>query len=468
MSFEEANPLTEKQKHEIIEEFEKTLLPGLDQEQYNILWVEHTDKGRLELNFVIPKIELTTQKALTPYYHKQDFSRIEMFEDICNIKYNLTSKKDPSKAQTLLGSKKEINLIKDYKELDETLLELVAAQQLRSREQLIETLKESGIEVTRAGKDYLSLKLPESKKAKKFKGGIYAEQFTSLESLEDISREAEQRAREYNNRDTQKEYEAISKRLERYNQKKAIINRERYKQSDGRYSRGEQMEVQTVAPLDSDRSNSVHISTGGSSDSGLHTKKSAVKGMASAKKDAIRTRWSEVHQEQQPDNRERQQNNIHQDRGIIDDSIRTTIERRTREREKILTEARNPIIYESRNLQSELIGIENRVYRQLERYEEITREVVEQRYEPLQSRAREVVQERQRQRGLRERFREAIDSVRDGLEQFKADILSKFRSFRGEFAEDEEQSNHFAQGVREYKEQLDRDNEPDYSYSMRM
>jgi len=228
------------------------------------------------------------------------------------------------------------------------------------------------------------------------------------------------------------------------------------------------VEIQPNSSIDSDRSNSVHLPASRGGNSGLHTEKSRAKSMASTKSNEIHSHGrDEVHQEQRSGAQRRQHSDIHQDRGI-DDSIRTAIERRTREREKILTEARNPIIYESRNLQSELIGIKNRISKQLKRYEEITREVIEQRYEPLQSRAREVVQERQRQRELRERFREAIDSVRDGLEQFKADILSKFRSFRGEFAEDEEQSNHFAQGVREYKEQLERDNEPNYSYSMRM
>ncbi|MEC4460013.1 relaxase/mobilization nuclease domain-containing protein, partial [Klebsiella pneumoniae] len=42
-------------------------LPGLDKDQYSILWVEHTDKGRLELNFLIPNTELLTGKRLQPY-----------------------------------------------------------------------------------------------------------------------------------------------------------------------------------------------------------------------------------------------------------------------------------------------------------------------------------------------------------------------------------------------------------------
>jgi hypothetical protein len=70
LSFEEAN-LEEQQKQEIMQSFEETLLAGLDRDQYDITWIEHTDKGRLELNFVIPNVELSTGKRLQPILIKQ-------------------------------------------------------------------------------------------------------------------------------------------------------------------------------------------------------------------------------------------------------------------------------------------------------------------------------------------------------------------------------------------------------------
>ncbi|WP_418516823.1 hypothetical protein ACKT8B_24590 (plasmid) [Escherichia coli] len=39
------------------------LMPGLEKNQYSILWVEHQDKGRLELNFVIPNMEHRPENA---------------------------------------------------------------------------------------------------------------------------------------------------------------------------------------------------------------------------------------------------------------------------------------------------------------------------------------------------------------------------------------------------------------------
>ena len=52
LSFEEAD-LPKKSKLELMEKFEEMVFAGLTSEQFNISWIEHRDKGRLELNFFI-------------------------------------------------------------------------------------------------------------------------------------------------------------------------------------------------------------------------------------------------------------------------------------------------------------------------------------------------------------------------------------------------------------------------------
>lgn len=71
LSFREQN-LPDDEKVRLMDEFEQTLLPGLDGDQYACLWVEHRDKDRLELNFVFPNIELQSGKRLQPYYDRAD------------------------------------------------------------------------------------------------------------------------------------------------------------------------------------------------------------------------------------------------------------------------------------------------------------------------------------------------------------------------------------------------------------
>ncbi|MEC4346836.1 relaxase/mobilization nuclease domain-containing protein, partial [Klebsiella pneumoniae] len=62
----DASPYAKKYTSGVLSFAEAELLPGLDKDQYSILWVEHTDKGRLELNFLIPNTELLTGKRLQP------------------------------------------------------------------------------------------------------------------------------------------------------------------------------------------------------------------------------------------------------------------------------------------------------------------------------------------------------------------------------------------------------------------
>lgn len=226
LSFEEAN-LSEVKKREIMEQFEKSFMSGLEKEQYNILWVEHTDKGRLELNFVIPTQELTTGKRMQPYYHKADLGMKDTFQDYINLKYDLSNPKDPTKEQTITVDDRKLHQ-KDYKELDLKLHSLVLEGKIDNREEMVALLRDSGIEVAREGKDYISVKLPESGKAQRFKGGIYGEEFRGIESIGRIREQETQRAREFNKRDVKQELGKLEERVKRQRESRATENEKRY------------------------------------------------------------------------------------------------------------------------------------------------------------------------------------------------------------------------------------------------
>ncbi|WP_187916154.1 relaxase/mobilization nuclease domain-containing protein [Helicobacter pylori] len=187
LSFEEPN-IDESLKYELMESFENALLTQEMQGRYNILWVEHTDKGRLELNFVIPKIDLEIQKAFNPYYHKVDLKRIDTWQNIVNLKHAFTNPKDLEKQQisnyhnTKTPQGKAI--FKNYKELNNYLYNAVTQGLLNSRAEIIELLQASNYEITRRGKDYISVKLPNQQKAKRLKGIIYDERFTEQRLIE--------------------------------------------------------------------------------------------------------------------------------------------------------------------------------------------------------------------------------------------------------------------------------------------
>ncbi|GAA8910275.1 hypothetical protein BTM222_07400 [Helicobacter pylori] len=195
LSFEESN-INDGLKYELMESFENALLTQEMQGRYNILWVEHTDKGRLELNFVIPKIDLGRQKAFNPYYHKVDLKRIDTWQNVVNLKYTFTNPKDLEKQhniqqhQTKNPQNKE--LLATYEKLDK-LIQDNLGKLFNSRDDIVNFLKSNQCEVTRQGKDYISVKLPNEPKTKRLKGFYYHETFRTIADIREQLSEVRQR-----------------------------------------------------------------------------------------------------------------------------------------------------------------------------------------------------------------------------------------------------------------------------------
>jgi hypothetical protein len=233
LNFTEKN-LPDKIKTEIMDRFEKMLLAGLERDKnYNILWVEHTDKENLELNFVIPRIELQSLKALTPYYHKADLSRVDTFKEIINLEYDLSDPNDPARESTVLGSRKKKGLFQDVQELENIVKEQVLSRYLNSRDEVIAYLRENGVEVPKISKEYISVKLPEAKKTTRLKGVIFNERFTDFESLTAEFGRVEARVRDY-------QRERIKNRFPRLRELYAKLERlcvAKAKENNGRFER---------------------------------------------------------------------------------------------------------------------------------------------------------------------------------------------------------------------------------------
>ncbi len=195
LSFEESN-IDESLKYELMESFENALLTESMQNRYNILWVEHTDKGRLELNFVIPKIDLERQKAFNPYYHKVDLKRIDTWKDCINLKHNFTNPKDLEKQHNIqqhqTKNPKNKELLATYEKLDK-LIQDNLGKLFNSRDDIINFLKSNQCEVTRQGKDYISVKLSKEPKTKRLKGFYYHETFRTIADIREQLSEVRQR-----------------------------------------------------------------------------------------------------------------------------------------------------------------------------------------------------------------------------------------------------------------------------------
>ena len=234
LSFEERD-LPMKEKREIMDKFEKTIFAGLKEAQYNISWIEHTDKGRLELNFYIPNVEMTTQKRLQPYYDRADRPLVDNFKKVINHEYGLTNPDAPEKKQFL---KMDLNTPRSVKELKEgvhnLVLERVAEGEIQSQEQLIDIFDRAGLEVTRTTKRSVSIKNPEGGRNIRFDGELYGKEFyektRTSEAVRDYARGQQNREPEDHRLDNDRSYERDRAKLEREVRGRAERNNALYPQ----------------------------------------------------------------------------------------------------------------------------------------------------------------------------------------------------------------------------------------------
>ena len=214
LSFAEKD-LPEQQKQQIMNQFEATLFPGLDKDQYSVLWVQHKDKDRLELNFVVPNVELLSGKRLQPYFDRADRVRVNAFKVACNAKYKLADPDDPVRKRFLTTANDAPKATNDIKQSITDSLLLMLGDTVNNRHDVERELEAAGYVIDRTigakkQKTQISIKNPNggpNARNIKLKGALYEESFRFSESF---SREIEEAGKRYKERARERLSEAIA------------------------------------------------------------------------------------------------------------------------------------------------------------------------------------------------------------------------------------------------------------------
>lgn len=198
--------LSDAKKKNIMAAFEKTLFPGLKPDQYRVVWIEHRDKEntetgdkRLELNFLIPNVEISTGKRLQPFFAKADLNRVDDFKTIVNHKYQLFDPDDPINRRSIKIAKDLPQDKKDFISAMNTEVALAITDGLVSdRESLKKWMTRIGLEITRITKNQISVKNPNNPEGKPIplRGEFYEQNFRHSEQSEDLKRAASERYRQ--------------------------------------------------------------------------------------------------------------------------------------------------------------------------------------------------------------------------------------------------------------------------------
>lgn len=184
IAFRDDEKLRPIQIQEIIKDFRKTFLPGLDENNVPVLWVMHREKGNTELHFLVPKMEATTGKAfnIAPP-GRQSQQLFEDFQKLQNDKLGfkqvtpnfLTAQFDTFEKGTRKGN------------FSAYLVEKVKSNEIHNRADLLRHLQHKlKWKVTRIGEGYISV-IPTGKdKPIRLKGPA----FTSKADYRDMLKQA--------------------------------------------------------------------------------------------------------------------------------------------------------------------------------------------------------------------------------------------------------------------------------------
>jgi hypothetical protein len=244
LSWHPDDRVTPEQEEAVMDDFERVAFAGLEPDQRAILWVRHCHAGHHELHFVIPRLDLASGKdfnACPPGWQK-DF---DVFRDLHNHREGWARPDDPARARLHAPEHADLHnarLIRwgktpgkderaDAREAIHAYLTDKLGQGLvRNREDVLSALREAGLEINRAGKDYLTVKDPESGEKLRLKGGIYAERWNFADFTGRKTQGQDRAGRPGDREPDPATVRELEQELNRVLEKRAQCNRKRYPQ----------------------------------------------------------------------------------------------------------------------------------------------------------------------------------------------------------------------------------------------
>lgn len=234
ISFAAEDAPSDDQQREIIEAFEGFACPGLDPDQFEMLWVRHTHAHGVELHFLMPRIELGSQKSLNiaPPGHEKGFGA---FVDLHNKRNRWADPLDPARARSTKAVSEAPERAEARTQLHDWVLAQIELGVISDRNTMIVALAEVGFELPKRAdgapkklrKKMLTVVDPESGESWKLQGAIFHENWTAEQAQPQDSGEHGEPSG-FSARLAGFTFEELERRVEEHRQKRLQYNVERY------------------------------------------------------------------------------------------------------------------------------------------------------------------------------------------------------------------------------------------------
>lgn len=186
---------TDVQIKEVLKEFEEHAFAGLEQSQYHLFAVLHTDEdGSKHIHVLAPRLDIQSGKSLNiaPPGHEKHFDALR---DYFNTKYQwsrpddlllMQTTQEPNHVAKINAQAKKYILSEDLKALianqfrktiDNYIKTLLRTQTIKNRADIVQCISQlEGVESVKQRKDSLTVEMIDGKKYR-LKGDFYHEQF---------------------------------------------------------------------------------------------------------------------------------------------------------------------------------------------------------------------------------------------------------------------------------------------------
>ncbi|EPA94937.1 relaxase/mobilization nuclease domain-containing protein [Pseudomonas sp. G5(2012)] len=169
-------------KDKILQDFKSFAFAGIPEDCRNMLAVEHTHTGRLEIHYTIPRVHLGSGKYWNPfepnYVGKRgkgsDYKfreQNDVYVDYACNKFGLQNPRDLSVARDIKINPFDKNA-QSKREIHKAVADLVNSGHITCREDIEKFFVQAGGEITRHSDEYISVKFGDQK-SMRFRGGIY-------------------------------------------------------------------------------------------------------------------------------------------------------------------------------------------------------------------------------------------------------------------------------------------------------
>lgn len=187
IAFRDNEKLDKKQENELIDLLQKTAIPKEYRGKVDMLVVKHEDKGNTEYHFIIPHLTNEGEK-FNPWpcigrdRGKTAIKTGQAITRLVNDTFNFEQVLKTRQSNGLTSAERKIPDLQKTKRANQKaqiIHNIVRTEKIQNRDQLIEHLKKKGIQISRAGDNYISIKQPGEAKAMRLSGGIFSKDSTA-------------------------------------------------------------------------------------------------------------------------------------------------------------------------------------------------------------------------------------------------------------------------------------------------